>query len=100
MSGWFSSDYRCKQCYFTFDKITKKDEKEEPQECPQCQQDSAERIMSIPNNLRHTYHDGCKRDESWQRLKKASKLEREMISKPEKDRQEYRNEISKLKKPK
>lgn len=104
MPKWRSYDFRCQDedCSTTFDTLVDispdAPASEGPDEirCPVCDF-HAERIPSVPNVKRKSFHDGKDRGDGYRKLKEAARLEVEAAGKKPSERADIRKEISRLK---
>lgn len=95
--GWITDDHRCAGCDHVYAVLSHRDERNEKSTCPTCGQEG-ERTMSVPVPLRKSFRDGHKRGETYERLKRAVKIEKEMANLPHDKRAEHKKEIKELKK--
>ena len=94
-----SSFFRCedKECDHVFGELVARSEDTGTSTCPRCGGRSS-KIVSAPNGLHASYHDGVDRGDDYKKLKEAAKIERKMYDLPPAKRSEHASEIKKLKK--
>jgi len=99
--SYISDDYQCEECGHVWTELNARDNRPDKLDCEaECGlgELSAIKLFSSPTPLRHSFHDGVNRGDSWKKLKEASKLNKQMLGMPHEKRGELRSEIRKLKK--
>lgn len=105
MASWFSADFICEECGLRWDELVDRDTKDEPQEveCKHCEhKQTSKRVIAAPMVAEESLPDGWRRkhNDSYKRLREASKIRREEVNLRPDKRSDHRKEINKLKRGK
>lgn len=97
MPRWRTVDVQCDDCgRRDIVLLDLSDPADQPDPCPNCSGFLSQQLAA-PAVLNASYPDGMSRGEGYELLKRASKVEKEMVNLRHEKRGEHRKEIQKLK---